>query len=234
MRKLYDGKSMLVPNVLLNVDPNCVRPVELTHARTSAPTMTPQTLPMPPSTTIASRMIEMAKWKLSARHRCVTGRERRAADAADDGADRVGRQLGPHQRHAHHARRQLVLADRQPGAAEPALADPQRDEDREGGRAGRRRGTCTSLSKGPSVAGTPRRWNGPVGIGSTGSMPLVPLDRLNPLMSLAVAEHLRDDLAEAEGDQREVVALQPQRRRADDDAPQRAERGRRWVARARS
>jgi len=65
MRKLYDGKLMSVPKPLLNEAPNCCNPVELTHSSTSAPRSTPQTLPMPPSTTIASRMIELANWKLS-------------------------------------------------------------------------------------------------------------------------------------------------------------------------
>ena len=48
-------------------------------------------------------------------------------------------------------------------------------------------------------------------------MPLVPLVRLSPRV-VAVAEDLREDLAEAEGHEGQVVALQPQRRRADDDA----------------
>ena len=56
-----------VPKVSLKVRPNCTSPVELIHASTSAPTMTPQTLPIPPSTTIASRMMEMEKLKRSAK-----------------------------------------------------------------------------------------------------------------------------------------------------------------------
>ena len=55
-------------------------------------------------------------------------------------------------------------------------------------------------------------------------MPLVPLVRLRwPGDVVTVAEHFRQDLAEAEGDQREVVALQSQCRRADDDAGQRGD-----------
>jgi hypothetical protein len=38
-----------------------------------------------------------------------------------------------------------------------------------------------------------------------------------------VPEELRDDLAEAERDQGEVVAAEPQRRRADDQAEDRAQ-----------
>ena len=40
---------------------------------------------------------------------------------------------------------------------------------------------------------------------------------------VAVADELRDDLAEAERDDREVVAAQPQRRDADQDAEERGE-----------
>ena len=46
-----------------------------------------------------------------------------AADAAGDRADAVRPQLRPHQRHAHQAGGQLVLADRQPRPAELAVAE---------------------------------------------------------------------------------------------------------------
>jgi len=40
------------------------------------------------------------------------------------------------------------------------------------------------LSNGPRLAGTPgKRWNGPIGMGSMGSMPLTPFVRLKPLTS---------------------------------------------------
>ena len=100
--------------------------------------VTPQTLPMPPSTTMASSMIEMSNRNRSGSTAVDVHRERRAADAAGDRADAVRRQLGPHERHAHRARGQLVLADGQPGPAQPAVAHPQRGEDDQRGQARRR------------------------------------------------------------------------------------------------
>ena len=73
------------------------------------------------------------KLNRSAKHAVDVRGERHAAEAADERADRVGGQLGPHQRDAHHARGELVLADGQPGPPEPAVADAQRHEDADRG-----------------------------------------------------------------------------------------------------
>ena len=111
-------------------------------------------------------------------HAVDVGGERDAADAAGDRADRVGGELGPHQRHAHHAGRQLVLADRQPGPAQPALAQPQRDEDQNAASATKIRNLQAQVER-AELGATP----GAERIGrSTGVMPLVPLDRLKPAM----------------------------------------------------
>ncbi len=78
--------------------------------------------------------------------RCDVAGDRRgepdAAEAAEERTDRVGGQLRPDQRDAHHARRQLVLADGQPGATQPAVADAQRDEHADARRGRRARAAC--------------------------------------------------------------------------------------------
>ena len=63
IRKFHDGKSMFVWNWLLYQSPNWDSPRRLIHATNSAPTITPQTLPMPPSTTMSRIVIELAKLK---------------------------------------------------------------------------------------------------------------------------------------------------------------------------
>src|SRR3569833_827443 len=55
----------------------------------------------------------------------------RAGDAAEERARRIGPGLRPHQRNAHRRGGGLVLADRDPRAAEPRVAQPHRAEDRE-------------------------------------------------------------------------------------------------------
>ena len=52
---------------------------------------------------------------------------------------------------------------------------------------------------------------------SMGAMPNVPCVEVEPEEVVAVLHDLRDDLAEPERDDREVVAAQAQRRQADDD-----------------
>ena len=54
-----------------------------------------------------------------------------AGDAAEERPGRVRPGLRPHQRHAHRGRGGLVLADRDPRAAEARVAKPHRAEDRE-------------------------------------------------------------------------------------------------------
>ena len=58
---------ILVPKAELKVSPIAGSPVAFTQAIVSAPTITPQTFPIPPSTTIASKIIEIEKLKRSAK-----------------------------------------------------------------------------------------------------------------------------------------------------------------------
>src|SRR6266508_2447021 len=59
----------------------------------------------------------------------IEARDVGAGDSAEEGADRVGPGLRPHQRDAHGAGRGLVFTNRDPGAAESRVAKPQRAED---------------------------------------------------------------------------------------------------------
>ena len=96
-----------------------------------APRITPQTLPMPPRMTMHRMRIEMLKKKLVGEHGRLVDRVEDAAHAAEERADGVRPELRAHQRDAHGAGRQLVLADGDPGPAQLAVAQPQRHVDRE-------------------------------------------------------------------------------------------------------
>src|SRR6266508_377257 len=63
MKKFHDGKSTWALNWPLYQAPTCFSPVSLIHSITSAPMMTPHTLPMPPSTTMSRIVIEKLKLK---------------------------------------------------------------------------------------------------------------------------------------------------------------------------
>jgi hypothetical protein len=103
----------------------------------------------------------------------------------------------------------LVLADRRPGSAQPRVLEPvhedqgDRDddghEDVEGPRIGERELADEREARPVDAADA--------------------VGALGPLVE--VQEDDRDDLAEAKGDDGEVVAPQPQRRRAEQDAEQR-------------
>src|SRR3954468_13925025 len=59
----------------------------------------------------------------------LVGRVERPCDAAEERARSVRPRLRPHERDAHGRRRRLVLANRDPGASEPRVAQPHRAED---------------------------------------------------------------------------------------------------------
>ena len=61
----------------------------------------------------------------------LEARVERAGDAAEERADRVRPGLRAHQRDAHRGGGSLVLADRDPGPAEPRVAQPDAAEDRD-------------------------------------------------------------------------------------------------------
>ena len=122
----------------------------------AAPTSTPSTVPMPPSTIAASRKAEFEERR--------TGRGSpstsdvgldRAGDAGEERAAGEREELQAEDVDAHRLGGRLVLADGDPAAADPAVVEPDEDQDDEGdagaaagssswrsGRAGCRATTC--------------------------------------------------------------------------------------------
>ena len=157
----------------------------------------------------------------------AVAREERARDAAEERADRVRPGLRPHQRDAHRRGGRLVLADRDPRAPEPRVAQPDAAED---GEEDERRSPSSSRGR---PCSTPRGRRTPPNAER--------VDRRDPERSVrqveaadrvGVPDELRDDLAEPERHDREVVAAQAQRRQADDDPDDRREEPRRRSGRA--
>ena len=117
-----------------------------------------------------------------------------AGDAGDQRAERERQQLGPRQIDAHRLGGDVVLVDRDHGAAEPDMADAPDDEDR---RSRRRATTCHSSVSGANAAHARR-----------------------PAGRLEIEEEHANDLAEAERQDHHVDAADAQRRRADDQPRQ--------------
>ncbi len=174
----------------------------------------------------------------------------RAGDAAEERAARVRPRLRPHQRDAHRRRGGLVLADRDPGAAEPRVLQPQRAEDREEQQ--HDRGPEEDVGRLDLVAEIGRVAALQVVRGQEAAGPVREavaeadrVDRRDPVRAVrqveagaeevvAVARDLREDLAEAERHDREVVAAQAQRRQADHDPEERGDDAGERQQRARS
>ena len=191
---------------------------------------------------------EMLKKKSSLVTLSLAERVVRARDAAEEGAARIGPGLRPHQRDAHRGSGGLVLADRDPGATEPRVPQPQRAEhgddeqqDREPvEEVGRRDLVLEELRV---AAGEEARGQEPAGdvrevVAEAGLVDRVDPERavreVEPADVVAVPRDLGQDLAEPERDDREVVAAEPQRREADQDPEERGDRLRRSGARGRS
>ncbi len=126
---------------------------------------------------------------------------RDAREAAERGAEREGGKLGRRGVDAHVARGEFVFANRHPGAAEAAILEIARDEDREHDEheehvVVRRRAEAEVVAEDRRLI---ERRDAVGAVGVLGE----------------VEERLRHDLAEAEGDDREVVAAQPQGRGAE-------------------
>ena len=162
-----------------------------------------------------------------------------AGDAAEERAARVRPRLRPHQRDSHRRGRGLVLADRDPGAAEARVLQPQRAEDREQEQHDRRPeedvGRLDLVAEVLRVAALEvvRRQEaaGQVREAVAEAERVERRDPVRPVRQVeagaeevvAVARDLRQDLAEAERHDREVVAAQAQRRQADDDPEERGD-----------
>ena len=177
--------------------------------------------------------IEKLKRKSSGKTPCLEGAVPGSGDAAEEGAAGVGPRLRSHQRDAHRGCRHLVLANGDPRAAEPRVAQPDAAEDRDQEQAeGRpvdevdevyeRALLLDEVRRQAEVrqpAAEARRVDGIDAEGAVREVEarLVVDERRDPVR-VTVQRRLVDDLAEAERDDREVVAAQPQRRQADQDA----------------
>src|SRR6266545_2297068 len=144
------------------------------------------------------------------------GGERDTRHAAGHRADAVGGELGAHQRYPHSAGGQLVLADGQPGTTQPTLPQAKRHEEDEQGQHQEDEVSREVVERAEGAELDPLRAD---------RQALHRVDRRDALRAIgdvdavdvvAVVEDLRDDLAEAERDQGQVVAAQPQRLRTDE------------------
>ena len=98
----------------------------------NAPKMTPSLLPCPPSTTAHRNSIELMMLKFGRRDELHLAGVQRTGQPADRRADHERPQLEPEGVDAHDLGGVLVLADRDPGPADPAafqVADQQQDDD---------------------------------------------------------------------------------------------------------
>jgi len=175
-------------------------------------------------------MIDLLKSKLSGLTPGDLDRVRHARDATGDRADRVRREFRPHQRHAHrtgassssriasHARPSRPDAQAQRTNTMSAVKHDQEDvagQTHRTGRAVPSRSTVR-VNVGPEIL-------------STGLMPWVAVRDVDAdVLLVGVVEELRNDLTEAEGHQREIIARRRRSvRRTDDDAGHRGDDGRR-------
>ena len=154
--------------------------------------------------------------------RALEAREERAGDAAEERAARVRPGLRPHQRDPHRGGRDLVLPDRDPRAAEPRVAEPDagEDRDREQDEAGPEVRVVSVREREVVVRQEAARrvverlaeagW-------IDGRDPVRPVREVEAGQVVPVPGYLGEDLAEAEGDYRQVVAAQTERGQPDHD-----------------
>ncbi len=133
----------------------------------------------------------------------------RPRQAGDARPDREGEQLVADVVHPHRPGRQLVLPDRHPRPADPRFLEPERDE--HGRRHQPEAEEVVRERREPEVEPEqPRRPD--------------PAEALRPVRHpVPVARHHRHDLAEAQRDDRQIVAAQAQGGRAEEHAEERAD-----------
>ena len=140
-----------------------------------------------------------------------------AGDAAEERARRIRPRLRAHERHAHRRGGGLVLANRDPGATDARVAqralqnDGEHDEHERSPEEDRVEVLHVEVLRRQAEVGVrPVAEAGPVDRGdAAGAVREV---EAGAEEVVAVARDLRQDLAEAERDDREVVAAQAQRR----------------------
>ena len=145
----------------------------------------------------------------------------RPRDPAEERPERVRPGLRPHQRDPHRGGRRLVLADRDPGAPETRVAQPHGAEDRE---EQQQEGDDVvpplAVVGALEVVGEPdhaEQWEADRVDGRDAERPVREVEAPE---AVAVADDLRDDLAESQRDDGEVVAAETERRQSDEDARQ--------------
>ena len=187
---------------------------------------TPIWLPMPPSTTIARMVADSMKVKDSGEMNACARREERAGEAGEHRAHGEGGELGIGGVDAERAAGDLVLAQRLPGAADRQPAQPHGDE------AGQQRQRQDQVIEKDDaierrefeaeyrgkavVVGIERNAEEgrPRNAGDAG----IAVGQRRP-----VDQDEADDLAEGERDDGEIIAAQPQHRKAEQDAPERGQ-----------
>ena len=182
-----------------------------------APISTPSTVPMPPSTMAASRNADSRKtyWSGVTDTSCV--RLDRARHPGQEGAAGEGEELEAEDVDAHRLGGLLVLADGHPAATDPAVVQPDEDQDDQAeheqqqevvvGEAAQRDAEqlvgLAEVEPEQDQVGDGRDAVGAVG-------------QVRPGLAVQVDHGDPEDLAEGQGDDGQVVARHPQRRRADD------------------
>ena len=198
--------------------PRCSAAPPGTNESSTAPRITPQMLPMPPSTTIASTMTDSTSTKLSGLMKPCVAEKMPPEMPPNDAPIANASSFMLRGVDAHRAGGDLVLADRLPGAADARVLQPQVDDDDDEqhqhqqvvvlDRAGEARGRAmVSVCAKLKLADAER------------------VDQRDALRAVGDVDRLRQvvqedahDLAEAQRDDREVVAAQLQRRRAQQHA----------------
>ncbi len=148
------------------------------------------------------------------------GAQERAGHAAHRRADRVGEQLDLDGRDAHGHGGDLVLADGDPGTAEPRVAQAEVDEQHDHHQQQREVVPGSQVQRGElpeeRQVRLVDRVDADLAVGEVLAADVLAVDR-----------GAADDLTEREGHDGDVVAPQPQRREAEDGAEQRRQGGRR-------
>ena len=184
---------------------------------------------------MASTPIDSMKVKDSGLMKICLAAKSTPDGARERGAAGEGEQLHPHERHAHRLRRGLVLADRLPRPADVRVLEPPVDEHRDAHdqqheeveveRIDRRWGPARC--RGPAAAGSKK-----IGRPRDGRDALGAIGEVDGLVEVVGED--ADHLAEAEGHEGEIVAVQAQDGQAEQEARSRRHRRRRRRGRRRT
>ena len=187
----------------------------------TAPRITPAMLPMPPRMIMQRMKTEKPNSNWSTLIVFWKTPRNTPAKPPIDAPIAYAHSFDAHEVDAHRRGRHLVLADRDPRAAEARVAQADVDEQHPQQHRERDEVEGRDVDAGDVVEARDRRPR----LVHRGDA-LAAVGDVEPPRSLRELEHARDDLAERERDDRQVVAAQAQRRRAQDRSPHRGERRR--------